>query len=105
VWPGGQDTAERFQLINQIFGSHAESRRDVDGRAIGFVSSYAATNRDEDFAETFMHYVYYPDQFRMKAEKDRSQFSSSLLWQKYAIISQLFHGLWFRDYGAIGGFG
>ena len=97
--PYTEDPASR---LTRIFGDMSEQRRD-DGIRVGFVSGYAETNTLENFAETFMHYVYYGDEFRARSQRQQRQFGSSLLSEKYRFIFELYRFIWFRAGGGLGG--
>ena len=96
----GGTTGQTYDAINDLnalFGNY--SAKDRTGRQLGFVSDYAMTNQQEDFAETLMYYVYYPDEAYPEAARQIAA-GSNFLDRKLAYIGRLYKGMVFRPGGA-----
>ena len=93
-------TIDAIEELNRLFGNYTQQGKDTDGLKFGFVSNYALTNKNEDFADTFKYYVYYPDDAFPRATRQLSQ-GSSLLSEKLSYISYLFKGMTFSNGGVV----
>lgn len=85
--------------LNRLFGNYSETRHDA-GVKFGFVSAYALTSKKEDFAETFMYYVYFPSDAFDRAARQQAQ-GSTMLADKLQYIAYLYKGLSFADGGVV----
>ena len=95
----GEDS---YALLNKWFGKTLDSGTDTDGVPIGFVTDYATTDANEDFAETFSHYVYKPSLLYDKVMRQEANGSVTLSW-KAALISKLYQAMDFNDNGVPAG--
>lgn len=62
-----------------------------------FISGYAASNRYEDFAESFGFYIFHNDEFVDRAMRNDSLRQKYLFLQKYVFVHGEFTG---TDFGS-----
>ena len=85
--------------LNTWFGrKNLDSGFDTDGIQIGFASDYAMHDRNEDFAETFRYYVYYPEDLFDRVFRQSAN-GSNTLSMKAALIAELYTGMSFTYWG------
>lgn len=100
---GKAETIDSSVWLKTYFGKkNLDTGKDIDGVPIGFVTDYATTNMQEDFADTFKYYVYFPTTLYEKIQRQEDM-GSSTLGIKAGLISALYCGLWFKDGGVPGG--
>ena len=95
---GSAEMLDAIDILNTWYGKKLDRGIDNDGAPIGYVSEYAATNQKEDFAETFMHYVYRPSILWDKIRRQSAN-GSETLSKKASLISYLYAGMTFNDGG------
>jgi len=88
--------------LHRLFGKSPDRRIDSDGAQFGFVSDYAGTNADEDFAETFKYFIYYPNTLWRKVT-EQDQLGVPILGYKAEYVAYIFSNLWFSEGGSVGG--
>jgi len=99
---GGQAAVfDAWTDFDRLFGDRKMDNKPVDpddNVHFGFVSDYAEKNEEEDFADCFKYYVYYPRVFWDKAARQTAA-GFPLLDQKATYMAQFFRNLYFADGG------
>jgi hypothetical protein len=95
-----QDSSCDDRGFSAISWSGGSSQASNQIRPTGFITVYAATSNQEDFAESFSHYIYHPEQFRYWAAKDPVLQVKYDLLKKEFFQGKEFHQSW--DKGDLG---